>query len=105
MPTKINHVIHHLTLQGSDLDVTMFVEYLNKYWFNQWKPLLKFDGVRYDLGSDTVTFNTSCGKTSMLNFVKEFSLKFERMTFMYHYYTTDKTEQNLVYVSKGEEKI
>ena len=88
-PTKIKQVHHSLTCDGSEIELTKFVEYINTTWYKEYITLLNFTKMTWDNGHDVLRFDTNSGKTNIVKHIQKLSVIFPTMFFMYDYYTSE----------------
>ena len=95
---------HNLTLDGNDVEVTRFVEFMYGNWFKNWNSLLNISSVKYDLGHDSLCFTTDSPKVSLVKFMLKLSQQFPKMYIMYDYYTESEEdfEEGTIFLLGGE---
>ena len=91
-PTVIKKVHHALTCDGTDIELTRFVEYINDKWYSEYLTLFNFDNMQWDNGHDALRFDTTSGKTNIVKYIQKLSETFPTIFFMYDYYTSDDEE-------------
>lgn len=103
-PTTTKVVNHNLTLDGNDVEVTRFVEFMYGNWFKNWTSLLNISSVKYDLGHDNLRFTTDSPKVSLVKFMLKLSQQFPKMYIMYDYYTESEEdfEEGTIFLLGGE---
>ncbi len=102
-PIQTKKVNHSLTVDGTDVDITRFVEFMYGQWFQTWQQL-NFTDVKYDLGHDNLRFSTESDKVNLLKLVVKLSRAFPRLYIMYDFYTESDEyfEQATIYLHNGE---
>lgn len=95
---------HNITLDGNDVEVTRFVEFMYSNWFQNWTSLLNISSVKYDLGHDNLRFTTDSPKVSLVKFMLKLSQQFPKMYIMYDYYTEagEDFEEGTIFLLGGE---
>ena len=103
-PTTTKVVNHSITLDGTDVEVTRFVEHMYGVWFQNWNTLLNISSVKYDLGHDTLRFTTDSPKVNLVKFMLKLSQQFPRLYIMYDYFTETEEdfEEGTVFFFGGE---
>lgn len=103
-PTTTKVVNHNITLDGNDVEVTRFVEFMYSKWFQNWTSLLNISSVKYDLGHDNLRFTTDSPKVSLVKFMLKLSQQFPKMYIMYDYYTEaeEDFEEGTIFLLGGE---
>lgn len=103
-PTTTKVVNHCLTLDGTDVEVTRFVEHMYGVWFQNWDTLLNISSVKYDLGHDALAFTTNSVKTHLVKFMLKLSAEHPKLHIAYDYYTEteENFEEGTVYFFGGE---
>lgn len=103
-PTTTKFVNHSLTLDGTDVEVTRFVEFMYGTWFHNWNTLLNISAVKYDLGHDNLNFTTDSVKVNLVKFMLKLSQQFPKLYIMYDYYTDTESdfEEGTIYFFGGE---
>lgn len=103
-PTQIKLVNHGITLEGTDVEITRFLEYIESEWLGVWQTLYNFTDVKYDLGHDVLYFTTNSGETSLIKAIIKLSTKFPNIFMMYDYYVDDENddEDGVFYLTQGQ---
>lgn len=103
-PTATKVVNHSITLDGTDVDVTRFVENMYGVWLQNWNTLLNISAVKYDLGHDALRFTTNSTKVDLVKFMLKLSQQFPKLYMMYDYYTEteEEFEDGTVFLLDGE---
>lgn len=107
MENEIVKVNHSVVLDGTDVDITRIVEYIEYEWSKQWNSLLNITQLTFDLGHDTIMFATESVKVSLLKYVTKISELFPNLFIMYEYYTEQEEdmEHAVFYLYKGQVTI
>jgi len=92
-PIAIKKVHHSLTCDATEVEMTQFVEYINRTWYKEFHTLFQFEKVRWDNGHDVLRFDTNSGKVNIVKYIQKLSETFPTMFFMYDFYTAE-TESN-----------
>jgi len=92
-PSEITRVFHSLTIDGSDVEITRFYEFIAGRWFTEHQNFLNFQNKLWDNGHDTLRFETVCGTKNIVKYVQKISMIFPTLFIMYDYYT-DEDEEN-----------
>jgi hypothetical protein len=102
IPTK--KVNHSITVDGTDVEITRFVEFMYGQWFQTWQTLLNFSDVKYDLGHDNLRFSTESNNINLLKLIIKVSRTFPKLYMMYDYYTEsdEEFEEDTIYLYNGE---
>lgn len=93
-PIQTKKVNHALVLDGTDVEITRFVEYIESEWLGEWQNLLNFSEVRYDLGHDTLLLTTDSVKDNLVKFAMKLSIRFPTIFMMYEFYTDSEEDFN-----------
>lgn len=103
-PIQTKKVNHSITVDGTDVDITRFVEFMYGQWFQTWQTQLNFTDVKYDLGHDNLRFSTESVTVSLLKQVVKLSRLFPKLYIMYDFYTESDEyfEQATIYLHNGE---
>lgn len=88
-PITIKETHHSLTCDGSDVELTRFLEYIDQTWYNEYITLFNFGFMQWDNGHDVLRFNTKSGKVNIVKYIQKLSEKFPTMFFMYDFYTAE----------------
>lgn len=100
-PIKINTVSHDLTIEGTDVEVTRFIEYMENEWFTSWNNLMNFSEVEFNLGYDTLTFKTTGAKKNIIKHIAPISRRFDSMLMVYEYMDLDSYEEGSFFLLGG----
>ena len=92
-PIMIKQVHHSLTCDGTDVELTRFLEYIDQTWRNEYLTLFNFGDMHWDNGHDVLRFITKSGKVNIVKYMQKLSEEFPTMFFMYDFYTAE-TESN-----------
>ena len=87
-PATTKKVHHNLTCDGTDVELTRFIEYINDSWYKEYQTLFNFETITWDNGHDALRFDTNSGKTNIVKYIQKISELFPTMFFMYDYYTS-----------------
>jgi hypothetical protein len=103
-PIQTKKVNHSLTVDGTDVDITRFVEFMYGQWFQTWQEQLNFTDVKYDLGHDNLRFSTESDQVNLLKHVVKLSRTFPKLYIMYDFYTESDEffEQATIYLHNGD---
>jgi hypothetical protein len=103
-PHEPKRIHHSITIDGTDVEITRFVEYMHHRWFDTWANLLNISDIAYDLGHDTLMFTTDCNKVSLIKYVVNISKTYPSLFIMYDYYTDQEEDYygETVYLLNGE---
>ena len=88
-PIAIKQVHHSLTCDGSDVELTRFLEYIDQTWRNEYLTLFNFGDMHWDNGHDVLRFITKSGKVNIVKYIQKLSEEFPTMFFMYDFYTAE----------------
>lgn len=88
-PTTIKKVHHNLTCDGTDIELTRFIEYISDSWYKEMTTLMQFGNMKWDNGHDSLHFDSNSGKTNIVKYIQKISEKFPNVFFMYEYYTSE----------------
>lgn len=88
-PTTIKKVHHNLTCDGTDIELTRFIEYIADSWYKEMTTLMQFGNMKWDNGHDSLHFDSNSGKTNIVKHIQKISEKFPNVFFMYEYYTSE----------------
>lgn len=91
-PLKTSQVFHNLTFDGSDVELTRFVEWFETEWLKQHQTLLNISNILWDNGHDTLRFETNSTILDIPLQVQEISSKYPDMFIMYDFYTGEDEE-------------
>ena len=91
-PVKTRRVFHSITLDGSDVELTRFIEWFDSEWLTQHKTTLNISNVLWDNGHDTLRFETNCDIMQLTLQIQAISAKFPSMFIMYDFYTGEDEE-------------
>lgn len=75
--------IQSFTLDGTDVELTKFVEYMAEYWLDLFATSMNISEVRYDMGHQVLTFVTECGKEDISSHILSISKTFPTIFIMY----------------------
>lgn len=89
-PIIKNLTTHSITIDGTDVIVTKFVEHMID-WIADYDALMQFEDVKWDNGSQVLTFTTCSVKINLLKHVTTLSTMFPDAYMMYDYYTEAKS--------------
>ena len=92
-PVKTSKVYHNLTVDGNDIELTRFVEWIENIWLKNNQTLLNISSMMWDNGHDVLRFETNCDTIQLTAQVKYMSAEFDNMFIMYDFYTSE-DEQN-----------
>lgn len=104
VPEKIK-VHHSITIDGTDVELTRFVEFINDKWYKEFYNLIAFENLTWDNGNNTLRFTSNTQKKSLVKYVKELSIAYPDMFMMYDYYTAegeDPFEEGVFWIYNGE---
>lgn len=104
LQTMTKKVHHSITCDGSEIELTQFVEYINKIWYKEYHSLFQFENVTWDNGHDVLRFETTSGKVSIVKYIQKLSEIFPTMFYMYDYYTAsteDEHEEGVFWLYEG----
>lgn len=90
-PVKTRQVFHNLTMDGNDIELTRFVEWIDSDWLKE-NYALNITNVMWDNGHDTLRFETNCDILELTTQVQAISVIFPTMFIMYDYYTGEDEE-------------
>jgi hypothetical protein len=85
----IKQVHHSLTCDGTDVELTRFLEYIDQTWRDEYLTLFNFSDMNWDNGHDVLRFVTNSGKVNIVKYIQKLSEKFPTMFFMYDFYTAE----------------
>ena len=88
-PMTIKHVHHSLTCDGTDVELTRFLEYVDQTWRDEYLTLFNFESMNWDNGHDVLRFITKSGKVNIVKYIQKLSEEFPTMFYMYDFYTAD----------------
>lgn len=91
-PVKTNQVFHNVTLDGTDVELTRFVEWMKKEWIISHQTSLNITNMLWDNGHDALRFETNCDIIELKAQIQTISEKFPNMFLMYDYYTGEDVE-------------
>ena len=98
-------VHHSITIDGTDVELTRFVEFINDKWYKEFYNLIRFQELTWDNGNNTLRFTSNTQKRSLVKYVKELSVAYPEMFMMYDYYTAEGEpdfEEGVFWVYNGE---
>ena len=75
-PTTIKKVHHNLTCDGTDIELTRFIEYIADSWYKEMTTLMQFGNMKWDNGHDSLHFDSNSGKTNIVKHAKNFPTYF-----------------------------
>jgi len=103
-PVQTKKVNHAFVLDGTDVEITRFVEYIDSEWLGEWQGLLNFSDVKFDIGHDTLILTTESVKENLVKFATKLSLRFPKIFMMYEFYTEDEEDfqQGTFYLLAGK---
>lgn len=96
---------HAVTVDGTDVQVTKFLEYVQDVWLQKYSTLFDISDNLWDNGHDTFKFTTHSGKTNLIKYVQMLSKQFPDMFLMYDFYTGEEEPdfiQETYWLYKGE---
>ena len=103
-PITIKQVHHSLTCDGTDVELTRFLEYIDQTWRDEYLTLFNFGSMNWDNGHDVLRFITNCHHINLIDFIKPLSKLFPKVFFMYDFYTdandTD-IDENVYWLYEG----
>jgi len=88
-PITIKQVHHSLTCDGTDVELTRFLEYIEQTWRDEYLTLFNFGSMNWDNGHDVLRFITKSGKVNIVKYIQKLSEEFPTMFFMYDFYTAE----------------
>lgn len=91
-PVKTRQVFHSMTLDGTDVELTRFVEWFESEWLVNHLTTLNISNILWDNGHDTLRFETNCDILQLGLQVQAISAKFPTMFIMYDLYTGEDEE-------------
>ena len=80
-PIVIKKVHHSLTCDATEVEMTKFVEYINRTWYKEFHTLFQFENVRWDNGHDVLRFDTTSGKVNIVKCFAQFLYIFHNIYF------------------------
>ena len=86
-PVKTSQVFHNLTIDGSDDELTRFVEWIEREWVKNNQTALNITNVMWDNGHDVLRFETNCDTIQLNAHIENMSNHFKSMFIMYDFYT------------------
>ena len=92
-PTELKRAFQSLTIDGSDIEVTRFYEFIKSRWIKEYETLLMFENAEWDNGHDVLRFETVSANVNIIKHVQKLSKMFPYLFIMYDYYT-DEDEEN-----------
>ena len=78
---------HTITVDGTDIETTKFYEYVKDSWIHKNQDFLNFEDMSWDNGHDVLKFITNCNHNNLIDFIKQLSILFPTVFFMYDFYT------------------
>jgi hypothetical protein len=106
-PTTTNKLVRtyqSITIDGSDIEVTRFYEFMRDEWIKMNNPLFNFANVTWDNGHDVLRFETQCVIINMVEYLRGVSAHFPQAFIMYDYYTDENEsefQENVYWLFEG----
>jgi hypothetical protein len=102
MNENIIKTYHSITVDGTDIEITKFYEYIKDSWIESNQGSLNFETMAWDNGHDVLRFTTNSNYKNLIDFIKPLSELFPKVFFMYDFYT-DETEidDNVYWLYEG----
>jgi len=92
-PTEVKRTFHSLTIDGSDVDITRFYEFIKSRWLIEHSTFLNFENAEWDNGHDVLRFETKSTQINLIKYIQKLSSMYPHLFIMYDYYT-DEDEEN-----------
>lgn len=91
-PVKTRQVFHNLTIDGTDIQLTKFVEWIESTWLTEYQTLLNISNTMWDNGNNVLRLETNCDRIDISDHVKYISKIIGSMFIMYDFYTGEDEE-------------
>lgn len=104
-PTEIKTSYHNITCDGTDIELTRFVEWFESKWLKEFETTLNISNVQWDNGHDVLRFETKCDIVHLSLLVQGMSNNHPSIFMMYDYYTgddVDKYEEGVYWFYEGK---
>ncbi len=97
IPTPTNipiKVFHTIIIDGSDVEVTRFYEFMKNKWINNNESLLNFKNIRWDNGNNVLSFETFSSHINLVEKLKEITIMLPESFFTYEHALDNKSKNN-----------
>ena len=91
-PVKTNQVFHNLTIDGTDIELTKFIEWIQDTWLKEHQTLLNISNLMWDNGNNVLRLETNCDTIEISEYLKSISENSHNMYIMYDFYTGEDEE-------------
>lgn len=106
-PVKTSQVFHNLTIDGTDIELTRFVEWVENTWVKEHQTILNISNLMWDNGNNVLRLETNTNKIDISEYIKTISKMTKSMFIMYDFYTGEDEEnyqEGVKWFYDGEEQ-